>query len=98
MAQASSGAMADVKVSNHLVLRPAFGRPEADFETFPFTIRPELGPKVPSLLKPAILGVRPPSLTANTNLPTNLKDGALQDGSSKFRGDVLLKSQANWCV
>ena len=42
------------------VLRPAAGRPEHDFEVFPSRIRPKLGPKVFSLLKPAVLRVRSP--------------------------------------
>ena len=41
-------------------LRPAEGRPEADFEAFPDRVRPKLGPKVPSSCKLAVLGVRSP--------------------------------------
>ena len=40
--------------------KSAAGQPEADSEALSISIQPQLAPKVPSLLKPAFLGVRSP--------------------------------------
>ncbi len=47
------------KASKSASGRPSAGR-RTDFEVLPIKIRQKLGPKVPSLLKPAILEVRSP--------------------------------------